>query len=214
MTIQTEEKKETTYYITPVGRLSYAYVFKPRKKENESDRDVYDCTLILESPKNMAPDELERYKRLKQLVDATKEKKWPNSKTLVTSPFRHGMSKPIILDGYNPPKPLPLENNPEYIDKIVIKGVSYGRKPKVKDEFNQPLLDPDQLYSGCYGRLWLTAFAYDKPSRGISFGLQGVMKVTDGEPLGGGGGNDEAAFKSVAKNLSDDFKTVTDDVDW
>ena len=43
------------------------------------------------------------------------------------------------------------------------------------------------LYSGCYGRAIINFYVYDtNGNKGISAGLNGVMKLHDGEPLSGG----------------------------
>lgn len=68
-------------------------------------------------------------------------------------------------------------------------------------------MDPSEVYSGCYMRATLTAYAYDKGGgKGVSFGLQNLMKVKDGEPLSSRATaeNDFAAFASEA---------VTDEAD-
>ena len=50
----------------------------------------------------------------------------------------------------------------------------------------QPILDRAEVYSGCYGRVSLTFFAYNtNGNRGIACGLNNVQKIRDGEPLGG-----------------------------
>jgi hypothetical protein len=49
-----------------------------------------------------------------------------------------------------------------------------------------PILDPDEVYSGCYGRASLTFYAYNQQgSKGIACGLNNLQKLEDGERLGG-----------------------------
>ncbi len=67
-------------------------------------------------------------------------------------------------------------------------------------------LDPDVIYSGCYVRCVVNAYPYGGPgvkdpqgnpiAAGISFGLQSVQKIADGEKLGGG------------RNAADDFDAI------
>ena len=48
------------------------------------------------------------------------------------------------------------------------------------------ITDPDEVYCGCKVRATLSVFAYDKAgNRGISFGLNNVQKLGDGERLDG-----------------------------
>ncbi len=59
-------------------------------------------------------------------------------------------------------------------------------KPGIVDADLNPILDPSEFYSGCYGRVSLASFYYSfNGNKGISFGLQNLMKTADGEPLGG-----------------------------
>ena len=213
MATKTEEKQETKYYITPVGRLSYVNAWKPRKKKpgEEAKANVYDCVLILDRPSEMTPDEKERYVELKQLVEDVRKAKWPNSKSPINAPFRYGYSPKTLPDGYNPPKPYDLDANPEYKDKIIIKAVSYERPPQILRPDKQEMMNQSELYSGCYGRMWVYAFAYDNAgNKGVSFSLQGIMKVRDGDPLSSQR-NASDAFKDI--EISEDFDVESDDLD-
>ena len=70
------------------------------------------------------------------------------------------------------------------------------------------ILDESEIYSGCYGKVSLRAFAYDqKGNKGVSFGLQNVQKVRDGESLGGRV-NPQDEFKPV-----ENAATETSDTD-
>ena len=59
-------------------------------------------------------------------------------------------------------------------------------KPGVVDANLQPVLDPEEFYSGCYGRASITFYPFDvKVNRGIACGLNNLQKLRDGESLGG-----------------------------
>lgn len=59
-------------------------------------------------------------------------------------------------------------------------------KPGVVDQNLVAITDPDELYSGCYGRVSLTFYAYNtNGNKGIACGLQNIQKLRDGERLGG-----------------------------
>ena len=65
--------------------------------------------------------------------------------------------------------------------------VSSLQQPVIVDANKVPITDPKELYSGCYGRAILNFYVYDyMGKKGISAGLNGIMKLHDGEPLGGG----------------------------
>jgi hypothetical protein len=61
-----------------------------------------------------------------------------------------------------------------------------NEKPGVVDADLNPILDPSEFYSGCYGRASITLYAYDTSgSKGIAAGLNNVQKLEDGNKLGG-----------------------------
>ena len=57
----------------------------------------------------------------------------------------------------------------------------------------------ETVYSGCYGKAILNAFAWNNSSSGdgVSFGLSGFQKLQDGERLGGSGGIDPAKWSET-----------------
>lgn len=61
------------------------------------------------------------------------------------------------------------------------------RRPGIVDADRNEILDPSQLYSGCYARAEINAFAYDsKGNKGTSFGINNVQKARkEGERLDG-----------------------------
>lgn len=72
---------------------------------------------------------------------------------------------------------------------------SSKRKPGVVDRNLNPILDSDEVYSGCYGRAALNLFAFSAAgNKGIGVGLNHLQKLEDGERLGGQGISVEAAF--------------------
>ncbi len=72
--------------------------------------------------------------------------------------------------------------------------------PEVVDARVQPILDPNEVYSGCYGKISVTFYGYNSNgNRGIAAGLGNVQKLRDGESLGG------------RSSAADDFQTEEDD---
>ena len=64
--------------------------------------------------------------------------------------------------------------------------VSSSTRPGIVDRNVQPILDSTEVYSGCYARVSINAFAYNaKGNQGVSFGLNHVQKTRDGDFLGG-----------------------------
>jgi hypothetical protein len=72
-------------------------------------------------------------------------------------------------------------------------------QPGIVDASCQEIIDPAELYSGCYGRASLTLFPYNKNgSKGIGVWLNNLQKLDEGEPL-----------SSVQPNAADDFATFS-----
>ena len=72
----------------------------------------------------------------------------------------------------------------------------------VVDKDVQPIVDSTEVYSGCYARVSINAFPYNvQGNKGVSFGLNHVQKIADGDYLGG------------RSRAADDFDDWEDDDD-
>ena len=70
--------------------------------------------------------------------------------------------------------------------------VKSKQKPVIVDAFRNPITDPAEVYSGCYGRAAIDFFGYNTAgSKGISAGLLSIQKLSDGEPFGTVGSADD-----------------------
>ena len=77
--------------------------------------------------------------------------------------------------------------------------VSNKQKPVVVDASRQEILDPGEIYSGCFGRASINFYGYNSNGKkGISASLLGIQKLADGEPFG-------------IMGSADDFKDDDDD---
>ncbi len=64
---------------------------------------------------------------------------------------------------------------------------SAKQRPGIVDADINPIIDPEEVYSGCYGRVNVAFYPYDASgNRGVAAGLNHVQKLADGERLGGG----------------------------
>lgn len=83
-----------------------------------------------------------------------------------------------------------------YKPEVVKKSTVMGKTQLV------PITDEDEFYGGCYGYASVSFFAYDNGvSKGVTCGLNSVLKSRDGERFGGGG------------NAATDFADILDDID-
>lgn len=75
----------------------------------------------------------------------------------------------------------------------------------------KPITDPLSVYSGCYLRVNLSAYAFDaKGNKGIAWAINTVQKVKDGEPLGGGYTSPEDAFDELEMDDLEDSDGLLD----
>ena len=78
-------------------------------------------------------------------------------------------------------------------------------KPGIVDKDLNEILDPEEVYSGCWGRASINFFAYDSNgNRGVGVGLNNIQKLRDGERLG-------AARASAESDFGDGFDDDDDD---
>ena len=184
---------------TPMARLLYPQrLFKPRAPE-EGQKPKYGCTLIF--PKSDR-EFLEKFVRDTILLEwPTKGLEWAKS-GVIKSPIlagdgnqakyapghvREGELKPGMGAGLIFIRPNANEDRPPHV---------FWRDPKVPET-------EATVYSGCYGRAYMNAYAWKdkKGGLGVSFGLQGFQKHRDGERLGGSGGVDPEKW---ADKIEDD----------
>lgn len=78
--------------------------------------------------------------------------------------------------------------------------------PKVVDHACAPIMDKDQVYSGCYAHVSVNFFAYNKNGKkGIAAGLGNIMKVKDGERFAGGASAEDDFADLKEDTAGDDF---------
>ena len=156
-----------TKVVTGIVRLSYLTVFEP-KSINGSD-PKYSVALLI--PKT----DTKTISAINRAVEAAKQA---------------GLSK---FGGKLPAKmKLPLrDGDEEYPDDETYAGhyfvnANCNQKPGLVYKNGQPIIDSTELYSGCYGHASINFYAFNtNGNKGIACGLNHLMKVKDGEPLGG-----------------------------
>lgn len=100
----------------------------------------------------------------------------------LVSPFRNGTEKEQY-DGYG--------------EGVIFLTAKTERRPGVVDANVNRIIDPEDFYAGCYAQADINPYAWSYMGRnGISFGLQNVQKVADGEPIGGGA-SAESSFDAI-----------------
>jgi len=73
-------------------------------------------------------------------------------------------------------------------------------QPQLRDVYGQPVLDSTEFYSGVYAHVGVTFFGYNAPqNKGIGAALDNVMKISDGEMLGGARASAEDDFADLVQ---------------
>ena len=181
-------QKPATRVVTGVVRLSYCHIDKPFTAF-EGQEPKYSVVLLVpksdkETVKKLKAAQAVALEQLKAKNDGKLPKGWKNT----------------IHDG---DEEADLDENPEYAGCIYLQ-VSSKTKPGLVDRDREPILDDTEVYSGCYARVSINAFAFSASgSKGVSFGLNHIQKWKDGEPFAG---------RSRAEDdFDDDFEGDDDD---
>lgn len=160
----------STKVVTGKVRLSYAHLFEPFSIDGEQD-PKYSVMLLIPKSDTKTIEDL-------RAAEGAAAEAGKSSKFGGKIPANLAS---IIRDGDEV-----AEDFPERKDHWFMSVTSPAtRKPGVVDQNVQPVMDATEVYSGCYARASLNAFPYTFGSKkGISFGLNHIQKIADGEPFG------------------------------
>jgi hypothetical protein len=166
---------------TPEFRASFPHVFKAHAF-NDKQEAKFSLTMLFPKTADL--------KALKKAAAFAAEEKWgPREKWPkgLRMPFRDGDEK-SDLTGYT---------------GTIYVNANSKQRPGCVDNRLTPIVEEDNtFYAGCYARATLIAFAYDTSgNRGVSFSLQNIQKLRDGEPFSG------------RRKAEDDFDAVGDTSD-
>jgi hypothetical protein len=162
--------------VTQVGRVSYPYLVTP-SLQMDKETKKYQLDLIFEPDADLT--------ELKTAIKIVAQQAFPGveaSKLLL--PLKKGDDK----------------EDPMYQGRLFITPRSKDAPKYVNGK--RELIDPEEIYAGCYARVMVTAGSFSMGSRGVALYLKAVQFVKDGERLSG----------AEAINL-DDFGDIEGD-DW
>lgn len=173
-----------TRVITGKVRFSYLKVWEPEQMDGEAE-PKYKVSLII--PK----DDKATLAKIRKAIEEAKE----------AGKGKFGGKIPpkleICLRDGDDEKP----EDEAYANSFFINAKS-KRQPGIVDAKVQPILDQDELYSGCYGRAAITLYAYNSNgNKGIAAALDNIQKLEDGEPLGGARAKAEDDFSEAYDDL-------------
>lgn len=153
-------------------RFSYVTLAQPKASE-EGATPKYSVVLLI--PKSDTATLQKIKKAIAEAADAFRAR---NGQTSLPS---NPMSPLHDGDGQKP-------NGGDYGDECKgcwVMNASSTIKPLMLDEFRNDITDPNEIYSGCYGKAVINFYGYNNRRKGIGCGLLGVQKLHDGDPLGG-----------------------------
>lgn len=187
---------QATKVITGKVRLSYVHIFEPQQDDQGNDK--YSTAILI--PKS----DKETLRKIKAAVEAAKEQgksKWGGKiPANIKLPLRDGDKERPDDEAYVGHYFLNAtsKNKPGIAKPI-------GKGPDGKMKF-QEITDSTEVYSGCYAKVSLNFYPFDaKGNRGVAAGLNNVVKVQDGEFLGGRASvNDEFADEEFDDDYTDE----------
>lgn len=163
-----EKKKVFTHKF----RVSFPSVFEPKSFEGAPPK--YSVVMLFPKKTDLSkrPEGAKSGVSMKEAVfnclteQFGEKSKWPKDLRL---PFRDGDQK----------------ETEGYAGHIYVTATS-KKKPGVINGRLEHITSEEEFYAGCYARATLLAFYYDRAgNKGVSFSLQNIQKLEDGENLGG-----------------------------
>lgn len=180
-------KNNSTRVVIPV-RFSYAHVFEPHAI-NEGDKPKYSVSCIVSKSDTKAIKTIKD--AIQQALEDGKSKFGGKIPTKYKNPLRDGDEE---------------RDDDAYKDSYFFNANS-SQAPQVVDKTRQPILNQDEFYSGCYGYVSVTFYAFNSNgNKGVACGLNNIMKTKDGESLGGTRISAEDDFAGISvDDVDDDF---------
>lgn len=162
-----DNKFNATKVVTGKVRFSYLHVFEPNSINGGEPK--YSVSLII--PKSDR-DTISKIENAIEIAKEAGKAKWGGRiPSNIKMPLRDGDEE------------RPDDDN--YANSFFINA-NCKIKPGLVYKNGAPIEDETDLYSGCYGRASITFYAFNSNgNKGIACGLNNLMKLEDGESLGG-----------------------------
>lgn len=149
-------------------RLSYTHVFEKHSFDGNPENGKYSTNILIPKSETKTVEAIK--KAIEAATQAAAISKWGGKKPKnLTSPLMDGDDK----------------------DDDVYAGHWYlnakcNTRPGVVDRNKVPIVDEEEIYSGVWAIVSVTFFSFDvNVNKGISCGLNNIMKFKDDEKLGG-----------------------------
>lgn len=185
---------ENTNMNTGLVRLTFANVWTPRDSFGE---DKYSATLLIPKTDKVTIAKLKECIENAKVNGADKL----NGAKKVKSTLKDGND--VDADG---------EEYPEEYKGHYALNTSSKRQPGIVNKNLEKILDQNEVYSGCYVVANINFYAYNSNgNKGIACGLNHIMKIKDGEHLGGVVSVDQAFSKVDISQFFEDGEEIDED---
>lgn len=164
---------------TGLVRFSFPYLFEPRP--NEDGTSKYELCILIPN------DDKDTLKLIDKAIEAATARgvaeKWGGKKPKkLQLPLRDGDEKEDM----------------EGFENCMFLNTKTKLKPNIIDKTGTTIIDPEEIYAGCYGSVALSFYPYNTSgNNGVGVCLDNVIKLKDGERLGGGKPSAESDFGDI-----------------
>ncbi len=190
-----KQQKVTVDMTTNVGVISFPHLFKETVAKKDDGSDSYEVQFLI--PKT----DREGVRALLLAVKKVGEAKWGDNWKKVRAPLRDGDKEAGDLTEDGSTKG---EKYPERLGHFFFNARS--TKPVgVFDRQRNAIVDHDAVYGGCKAKIAVSFYPYSNSgNHGIGVSLNGVQKISDGEPFGNARPNVESMF-DLLEDEEEDF---------
>lgn len=171
-------------------RLSYCNLFQPKAPMGDPNgTPKYSCTVLV--PKSNVQAKALIDDAIQKAIEAGVSSKWNGVRPPMPAiPVHDG-------DGVRPSDGSPFG---EECKGMWVFTASSTQPPFVVDGQVQPIINPAEGYSGIWANININFFPYNAAGKkGVGCGLNGVQKLRDDQPLGGGKITAQEAFSVVSQ---------------
>lgn len=196
-------KPDETMALTPKATIVWPELFEP-SSFNDSD-EYFRAMLLIDKDQDLSP--------LKKAIEAAAFKKFPGQPPEfykeLRKPIRDGAEKAVNDDG--------SPDTESFYHNRYFMNLKSKYQPQIVNKYNEPITNPDDIYGGCIVRAYLSFFGYNHAgNKGVSCSLRGLVKIDDGDPIGGGKLDTTVAFADVIeeRKIITNTWTPTDDINF
>lgn len=194
-----------TDIITPPCRLAFAHLFEKAPKSKGSPKLTYQCNVLVPPGTDLQP--------FSNALGAAMTEKWGQIIPIPAGkePMRPAETKTqedgTPYEGFLPGW-FSIQCHSGYRPNVLNTDGStvYQEPPMADDARRKAAVDAASriIYSGCWASFHLRAFGWvhEQGGKGVSFGVEGVLKVRDDEAFGGKAHIDPHAAFGIAKPVA------------